>query len=171
VIHAEIEANRPFRTVLKGGDAAAAFAGAPHTVRLSIRQERISAVAMEARAVLASFDRTTGQLTVWTSCQAPFRIRAEIARLLEMHEQDVRVIAPDVVGGFGVKTGPYREDVALAWLARRLGRPVKWVSTRREDFETTNQARGSSCEAELALDADGRIRGLRASSTTSGASS
>jgi len=74
----------------------------------------------------------------------------------------VRVVAPDVGGGFGVKTGPYREDVLLAWLARRLARPVKWVATRREDQATTNQARGSVCEGALALDADGRILGLRA---------
>jgi carbon-monoxide dehydrogenase large subunit len=99
---------------------------------------------------------------MWVSCQAPFRIRAEVARLLELPESRVRVIAPDVGGGFGVKTGPYREDVLLAWLARRLARPVKWVATRREDQATTNQARGSVCEGELALDAGGRITGLRA---------
>jgi carbon-monoxide dehydrogenase large subunit len=99
---------------------------------------------------------------MWVSCQAPFRIRAEVARLLELPESRVRVIAPDVGGGFGVKTGPYREDVLLAWLARRLARPVKWVATRREDQATTNQARGSVCEGALALDADGRITGLRA---------
>jgi carbon-monoxide dehydrogenase large subunit len=162
LVHPDIEGNRPFRRVLKGGDPAEAFTRAATTVKLRVAQERISAVAMEARNVVASFDRTTEQLVVWTSCQAPFRIRAEIARLLEMHEQDVRVIAPDVGGGFGVKTGPYREEVLLAWLARRLHRPVKWTSTRREDFETTNQARGSACEAELALDADARILGLRA---------
>ena len=99
---------------------------------------------------------------MWVSCQAPFRIRAEVARLLDLPESRVRVIAPDVGGGFGVKTGPYREDVLLAWLARRLARPVKWVATRREDQATTNQARGSVCEGELALDAGGRITGLRA---------
>ncbi|PYO55892.1 MAG: hypothetical protein DMD83_17245, partial [Candidatus Rokuibacteriota bacterium] len=67
------------------------------------------------------------------SCQAPFRIRAEVARLLDLPESRVRVIAPDVGGGFGVKSGPYREEVLLSWLARRLGRPVKWVATRSED--------------------------------------
>jgi len=112
--------------------------------------------------VLATFDRFSEELTMWVSCQAPFRIRAEVARLLELPESRVRVIAPDVGGGFGVKTGPYREDVLLAWLARRLARPVKWVATRREDQATTNQARGSVCEGELALDARGRITGLRA---------
>ena len=120
------------------------------------------AVALEPRSVLATFDRPTEELTMWVSCQAPFRIRAEVARLLELPESRVRVIAPDVGGGFGVKTGPYREDVLLAWLARRLARPVKWVATRREDQATTNQARGSVCEGELALDASGRITGLRA---------
>jgi aerobic carbon-monoxide dehydrogenase large subunit len=162
VVDPAIEGNRSFRRVLKGGDPDAAFARAAHRVTLKVAQERISAVAMEPRMVVASFDAVAEELTVWISCQAPFRIRGEIARLLGLHESQVRVIAPDVGGGFGVKTGPYREEILLAWLAVRLGRPVRWASTRREDFETTNQARGSVCESELALDADGRILGLRA---------
>src|SRR6266545_3590979 len=97
----------------------------------------VAGVALEPRAVLAAFDASTEELTLWVSCQAPFRIRAEVARLLELPESRVRVIAPDVGGGFGVKSGPYREDVLLAWLARRLGRPVKWVATRSEDQITT----------------------------------
>jgi aerobic carbon-monoxide dehydrogenase large subunit len=162
VVDPAIDGNRSFRRVLKGGDPDGAFARAAHRVRLRVAQERISAVAMEPRMVVASFDPVAEELTVWISCQAPFRIRGEIARLLGLHESQVRVIAPDVGGGFGVKTGPYREEILLAWLAVRLGRPVRWASTRREDFETTNQARGSACEGELALDADGRILGLRA---------
>ena len=162
VLYPEIDGNRAFRRVVKGGDPDAAFAGAAHRVALRIAQERVSAVAMEPRTVVASFDAATADLTLWTSSQAPFRIRAEIARLLDLPESQVRVIAPDVGGGFGVKTGPYREEVLLAWLAMRLGRPLRWVATRREDFETTNQARGSACEGELALDAGGRILGLRA---------
>ncbi|HEU5322763.1 MAG TPA: molybdopterin cofactor-binding domain-containing protein, partial [Methylomirabilota bacterium] len=114
------------------------------------------------RTVVASYDGVGEELTLWVSCQSPFRIRGEVARLLGLHESQVRVIAPDVGGGFGVKTGPYREEVLLAWLAVRLGRPLRWVATRREDFETTNHARGSVCESELALDADGRILALRA---------
>jgi carbon-monoxide dehydrogenase large subunit len=161
-LYPEIDGNRAFRRVLKGGDPDAAFAGAAHRVALRISQERLSAVAMEPRAVMASQDAATGDLTLWTSGQAPFRIRAEIARLLDLPESRVCVIAPDVGGGFGVKTGPYREEVLLAWLAMRLGRPLRWVATRREDFETTNQARGSVCLGELALDAGGRIQALRA---------
>jgi carbon-monoxide dehydrogenase large subunit len=162
VLHAEIGSNRAFRRVLRAGDPDAAFARATHRVRLRVAHELISAVAMEPRTVVASFDAVGEELTLWVSCQSPFRVRGEVARLLELHESQVRVIAPDVGGGFGVKTGPYREEVLLAWLALRLGRPLRWVSTRREDFETTNQARGSVCESELALDADGRILGLRA---------
>jgi len=161
-VYSEIEGNRSFRRVVKGGDSDAAFASAAHRVTLRVAQERISAVAMEPRMVVASYDAVAEELTLWVSCQSPFRIRGEVARLLGLHESQVRVIAPDVGGGFGVKTGPYREEVLLAWLTVRLGRPVRWASTRREDFQTTNHARGSVCESELALDADGRILGLRA---------
>jgi carbon-monoxide dehydrogenase large subunit len=162
VLYPDIHGNRSFRRAVKGGDPDAAFARAAHRVSLRVAQEKISAVAMEPRMVVARFDTIAEELTVWVSCQSPFRVRGEIARLLGLHESQVRVIAPDVGGGFGVKTGPYREEVLLAWLAVRLERPVAWASTRREDFETTNQARGSVCESELALDADGRILGLRA---------
>ena len=157
-----VDGNRVLHRTLREGDAAGAFAAAAHVAPLRVAQARVSAVALEPRSVLATFDRFSEELTMWVSCQAPFRIRAEVARLLELPESRVRVIAPDVGGGFGVKTGPYREDVLLAWLARRLARPVKWVATRREDQATTNQARGSVCEGELALDARGRITGLRA---------
>ena len=157
-----VDGNRVLHRTLREGDAAGAFAAAAHVVTLKVAQQRVAAVALEPRSVLATFDRQSEELTMWVSCQAPFRIRAEVARLLELPESRVRVIAPDVGGGFGVKTGPYREDVLLAWLARRLARPVKWVATRREDQATTNQARGSVCEGELALDADGRITSLRA---------
>jgi carbon-monoxide dehydrogenase large subunit len=160
-----IDGNRVLTRNIREGDAHRAFAAAAHVVPLRVAQNRIAAVAMEPRSVLATFDRFTDELTMWVSCQAPFRIRGEVARLLELPESRVRVIAPDVGGGFGVKTGPYREDVLLAWLARQLGRPVKWVATRREDQVTTNQARGSVCEGALALDAGGRITGLRGTIT------
>lgn len=157
-----IDRNRVFTRTLREGDAAGAFAAAAHVVHLRVAQSRVSAMALEPRSVLARYDRFAEELTLWVSCQAPFRIRAEVSRLLDLPESRVRVVAPDVGGGFGVKTGPYREDVLLAFLARRLDRPVKWVATRREDQITTNQARGSVCEGELALDGSGRIIGLRA---------
>ena len=161
-LYPEIERNRCFTRTLREGDAARAIAGAARVVSLRVVQQRLSAVAMEPRSVLATFDASTEELTLWTSCQAPFRVRAEVARLLDLPESRVRVIAPDVGGGFGVKTGPYREEVLLGWLARRLVRPVKWIATRGEDQITTNQARGSVCEGELAVDAEGHIAALRA---------
>jgi len=162
----EIEGNRSFTRSLRQGDAARALAGAARVVSLRTAPARIAGVPMEPRSALASFDASSGELTLWVSCQAPFRIRAEVARLLGLAESRVRVIAPDVGGGFGVKSGPYREEVLLAWLAQRLHRPVKWVATRGEDHITTNHARGQVCEAELAVDAEGRIAGLRARVTS-----
>jgi aerobic carbon-monoxide dehydrogenase large subunit len=160
-LYPQIEGNRSFRRVIRQGDATRAVEAAAHRVVLRVEQARLSAVAIEPRAVLASFDPTTDDLTLWVSCQAPFRIRAEVARLLAMPEARVRVIAPDVGGGFGVKSGPYREEVVLAWLAPRLRRPLKWIATRREDMMTTSHARGMVCDGELALDGEGRILALR----------
>ncbi|HEU5319426.1 MAG TPA: xanthine dehydrogenase family protein molybdopterin-binding subunit, partial [Methylomirabilota bacterium] len=154
--------NRSFVHAWRAGDPDAAFARAARVVSLRVRQQRLAGVPLEPRGVAALWETATGSLTVWTSTQAPFRIRAELARMLGVPESRVRVVAPDVGGGFGVKGGPYREEVLAAWLARRLGRPVKWVSTRVEDLVSTHHARGGAAEAALALAADGRVLGLRA---------
>jgi len=154
--------NRAFALAWRQGDPAAAFESAAHRVRLDVRQQRLAGVPLEPRGVLARWDEAAGELTVWTSTQAPFRVRAELARLLSLDEARVRVLAHDVGGGFGVKGGPYREEVLVPWLARRLGRPVKWVSARAEDLLTTAHGRGAASTGELALDAEGRILGLRA---------
>ena len=161
-LFADVPGNRAFVRTIREGDAPGAFRISARVVSLRVAQARLAGVPLEPRTVLAAFDASTDELTLWVSCQAPFRIRAEVARLLGLPESRVRVIAPDVGGGFGVKSGPYREDVLLAWLARRLGRPVKWVATRSEDQVTTNHSRGSVCEGELALDAEGHITALRA---------
>jgi carbon-monoxide dehydrogenase large subunit len=162
VLHAELSDNRAFAPTWRTGDVAAAFQRAHRVIRLSVHQTRLAAVTLEPRAVLADWDATRGELTVWLSTQAPFRSRSELARMLAIPETRVRVIAPDVGGGFGVKGTTYREEVVVAWLARQLGRPVKWVSTRIEDLATTQHGRGADAEGELALDADGVILGLRA---------
>jgi len=158
--------NRVFARPLREGDAAGALARSAHRASIRIAQARIAGVPIEPRAVLARWDAAAGELALWVSCQAPFRIRGEVARLLGLPEAGVRVIAPEVGGGFGVKSGPYREDVLLAWLAHRLGRPVKWTATRSEDMLTTNHGRGSVCEAELGVDGGGCITALRARITS-----
>ena len=154
--------NHALAVAWRHGDPDRAFREAAHHVTLTVQQQRLCGVPLEPRGALARWDPDTGELTVWTSTQAPFRVRSSLARMLGLDEARVRVIAPDVGGGFGVKGGPYREEVLVAWLARRLGRPVKWVSTRAEDLLTTNHGRGGRSTGELALDADGRITGLRA---------
>jgi carbon-monoxide dehydrogenase large subunit len=162
VLHAAIGGNRAFTHAWRVGDAAGAFARAAQVARLSVKQQRLSAVAMEPRAVLATYDPNLDELTVWTSTQSPFRVRSEIAACLGFNESRIRVIAPDVGGGFGVKGSPYGEDVLLAWLARRLRHPVKWIATRGEDLAVTHHGRGGEAEGELAVDAQGRILGVRA---------
>jgi len=142
------------------GDPDRAFAAAHRVVALDVRQTRLAGVPLEPRAVAARWE--DGALTIWSSTQVPHRIRDEVARLLGLAPERVRVIAPDVGGGFGVKGGPYREEVLIPWLARRLGRPVKWISTRVEDLLTTHHGRGAAARGELAVAADGAILGLRA---------
>jgi carbon-monoxide dehydrogenase large subunit len=154
--------NRCLRLHWRRGDVEAAFAGAARRVRVEVRQARLSGVPLEPRGVAACWEPVAGELTIWTSTQAPFRIRTEVARLLGLEETRVRVIAPDVGGGFGVKGGPYREEILVPWLARRLGRSVKWIATRAEDLLTTHHGRGGHSVGELALAEDGRILALRA---------
>lgn len=161
-VHPGLGDNRAFERRWLAGDPARAFAEAAHVAEISIRQQRLAGVPLEPRGALAAWSTAAAELTVWTSTQAPSRVRSELARMLGIPEGSVRVVAPEVGGGFGVKGGPYREEVLVAWLARRLGRPVKWVSTRTEDFVSTHHGRGARSEGALALDATGRMTALRA---------
>jgi aerobic carbon-monoxide dehydrogenase large subunit len=160
-IHPELGSNLAFARTLRRGDPESAFARAARVVELRIAQQRLHGAPLEPRGIVAAFDAAAGELTVWTSTQAPFRVRTEIARALGLPEARVRVVAPDVGGGFGLKTAPGREEILTAWCARRLGRPVRWIATRTEDFLTTAHGRGGVCQAALALDGDGRIRAIR----------
>src|SRR5439155_12147905 len=119
-----------------------ALAGAAKVFELTVEHNLIAGVPMKPRCALAAWDGLTESLTVWTSTQAPFRVRSELARMLGLDEGRVRVIAPDVGGGFGVKGGPYREEPLVAWLACRLRRPVKWIFSRKDEFVTSQHSRG-----------------------------
>ena len=153
--------NIAFRHVQAGGDVEGAFAAADHVLRLKFSHSRLAAVPVEPRGVIASWDPVRQEMTVWTSTQAPYWTRASIAAALGLAESAVRVIAPDVGGAFGSKAAPYREEVLLALLARRVGRPVKWIATRTEEFQTSQQAREQITEVEAAVRADGEVLGLR----------
>jgi carbon-monoxide dehydrogenase large subunit len=156
----ELDTNICYIATKKGGDVEKAFAQADHIVRMHIASPRLVAMAIEPRGVVAK-PEPTGDLTVWISTQSPHRVRADLATAISFPEHRIRVIAPDVGGGFGSK-GPLYQEYALAChLALKLGRPVKWISTRSEDFVTTNQGRDQAMTSELALKRDGTMLGLK----------
>jgi aerobic carbon-monoxide dehydrogenase large subunit len=144
------------------GDADAVMKTAAVTVGDRFRFHRHAGVTLENRACLADWNAGAGELTLWSSTQVPGLLRDALADLLDLPVHRVRVVAPDVGGGFGVKSALYPEEVAVCALARLTGRPVKWVGDRREDLLTSTQAWDETIDAELALNADGTIAGLRA---------
>jgi len=138
------------------------FLRAAHTVHTEIRYPRISANTMEPRGAIAYFEPTDGRCTICTSTQAPFRVRENICAVLGLQEMHLRVIAPDVGGGFGMKANAYPEEALLVWAARKLGCPVKWTATRGEALLSDMHGRDQMTKAEMAFSADGRILALRA---------
>lgn len=145
------------------GDVDAAFASADRIIKQRLVNHRVAGVPMEGRAVVATPDYSTGGLTVWTSTQAPHSSRSDIADVLGLAENQVRAIAPEVGGGFGVKIGIYPEDVVLAALARRLNTPVSWVENRSENMIATTQGRAQVADIEVAVQQDGTVTGLKVS--------
>ncbi|MBX0326327.1 molybdopterin-dependent oxidoreductase [Oscillochloris sp. ZM17-4] len=143
------------------GDADAAFAAAHRVVRQRMVNQRLFGMPMEGRAVAAAPDAATGGFTLWTSTQTPHQVRGEVAAVLRMHESQVRVIAPDVGGGFGVKIGVYPEEALIPALAMRLGAPVRWVESRLEHVFATTHGRDQVTDMEAAVEADGTISALR----------
>jgi len=156
----ELKSNICYIATKKGGDVDKAFAQAEHICRMHIASPRQVALAIEPRGIVVK-PETTGDLTVWLSTQAPHRVRGDLATALGFPEHKIRVIAPDVGGGFGSKGPLYREYVLACHLALKLGRPIKWIATRSEDFVTTIQGRDQAMTSELALKKDGTILGLK----------
>src|SRR5690242_5251847 len=140
----------------------AAFAKAHHVTRLELFNNRLVSNPMEPRAALGELDRATGEYTLYTTSQAPHVHRLLIAAfVLQIPEHKLRVVAPDVGGGFGTKGSLYNEQALVLWLAAKVGRPVKWTAERGEIFLTDNQARDHLTKAELALDKDGKFLAMR----------
>jgi carbon-monoxide dehydrogenase large subunit len=138
-----------------------AFAVAAHVVALDVVNQRLSPLSLEPRTVLAMPDAGTGRLTLRMSTQMPSGVRNSVCDALGLAKADVRVIVGDVGGGFGMKTGVYPEDIALAFCARALQRPLKWVAERSEEFISASHGRDIETRAEMALDASGKILALR----------
>ncbi|BCJ28557.1 xanthine dehydrogenase family protein molybdopterin-binding subunit [Actinocatenispora sera] len=161
LVHTEAGTNVCFRYSDTFGDVDAAFANAPVRITRRFVQQRLVACAMEPRSVLVAPVPAAGEYTVWSSTQIPHFVRLFLAMLSGVPESRIRVIAPDVGGGFGSKLDIYAEELLALTLARKLGRPVKWTETRSEAFQATVHGRDQIQDLELAADADGRIRGLR----------
>ena len=140
----------------------AAFAKAPHVVALRLENNRLSANPMEPRGALGEWDAAEDTYTLYTSTQNPHGVRQEVAHVLGLPETRIRVIAPDVGGGFGLKAEAFPEEVLVLWASRHCGRPVKWVATRTESLMSDVHGRDQVISAEMALDDDGRILGIRA---------
>ncbi len=139
-----------------------AFQEADHTFTETYTSQRQTGLPMETRGVVA--DAADGTLTVWTSTQSPHMVRTTVALMLGMPEPQVRVIHPVVGGGFGTKTHIYPEDVVVPWIARRLGRPARWIEDRMENLVASVHARDQRHDVEVAYDDDGTIRGVRCAS-------
>ncbi|HEY7677437.1 MAG TPA: xanthine dehydrogenase family protein molybdopterin-binding subunit [Candidatus Methylomirabilis sp.] len=142
------------------GDIERALAGAPHVLRERIRVSRGTGAPIECRGTIAVPD-PTGRVTLWTATQTPHLQRRVLAEMLGLPQHQVRVVAPDVGGAFGTKARIFAEDAVLAWLALRLGRPVKWIEDRREDLLSTYQERDQIYDVEVGARADGTLTGLR----------
>ena len=146
---------------LKFGDIGLAFDSAAFVFKESLRPARGGSHSMECRGVVASYEAASDQLTVWSSTQTPHAARRLLADLLGRDEGQVRVITPDVGGGFGPKLVFYSEELVTALAAMKLRRPIKWIEDRREHFISTTQEREQYWDVEIAVDADGRVRGIR----------
>ena len=143
------------------GAAAAAFARAAHVVKLNLVNQRLAPCPIEPRAALCTYDAATDRLTMRVPCQTPTGFRDTLCDVLGIAQDGVRVLVGDVGGGFGMKTRLYAEDVAVAYLCRKLRRPVKWRADRIEEFLAASHGRDLTSRAALALDADGRVLALR----------
>ena len=162
LVHADVPGNIAAHFVQSVGDPDSMFAHAPHVIRETFTMERGAAMPMECRGVLARWEAHEGALTCWISTQGPIPIRNGLAAIFHLPEHKVRVIAPDVGGGFGPKIMLfYPEEILAPFAAIRLGRPVKWIEDRRENFISTNQERGQIHEVEYAFDDQGILLAIR----------
>ena len=160
VIHPELGPNVSIRLKQEGGDVEAAFAQADHVVRQKYDSQRIAPAPMEPRGILAHYEAGDETLTIWNSTQAPHRVKSYLAGALKVHEDKMRVVAPDVGGSFGMKDCIYPEDVLVPYLSMKLGRPVKWLESRQENT-LSYHGRGQSLAIEMAVKNDGAILGMR----------
>jgi aerobic carbon-monoxide dehydrogenase large subunit len=160
-VHPEWPDNVAFNYHQEGGDVDKAFAEAEVVVKQRITSQRLIPAAMETRGVVAEWRAADRQLNLYTSTQVPHLVRTLVAGMLGLEENRMRVIAPEVGGGFGSKLNVYAEEALMGFVAMQIGKPVKWIESRRENFLCTTQGRGHVDYFELAAKKDGTILGIK----------
>jgi aerobic carbon-monoxide dehydrogenase large subunit len=160
-VHESVPGNIAFTWVVAGGDAERAFQSAEVAVQQRIVQQRLLPTAMEPRAAVASYNKGSGHLTLWATSQNPHIHRFLCSVMLKLPEHRIRVIAPEVGGGFGSKIPAYADEALVSLAAMDLGRPVKWTEDRSENYKVTTHGRDHVEYVELCGNRDGTITGLR----------
>ncbi|HXD17025.1 MAG TPA: molybdopterin cofactor-binding domain-containing protein [Vicinamibacterales bacterium] len=160
-LHAEAPNNIAFHWTVGGGDVDAAFKNAEVVVRDRIIQQRLIPTAMETRGALAHYLPATGELTLWNTTQNPHIVRFIMSLVCNIPEDRLRVIAPEVGGGFGSKIPQIQGDFITVFCSMKLGRPVKWIESRSENYQSTTHGRDHVQDVEMAATKDGKILGLR----------
>ena len=161
LIHEDLGTNVMMKVGGGGGDVDAAFKQAAFVLRERFHTNRHAAIPMEGRATLAML-MPTGDITLWTSTQTPHLVRTRVADIMQFPEQKLRVIGPDVGGGFGLKCHVFPEEALICYFAQQTGVPVKWIEDRREHFLNSFHAKDDIVECEMGFDNDGIVKGIRA---------
>ena len=160
-IYPRFKTNVAFTWKIEGGNIKKAFKEADCVVKQEIANQRLIPVAMEPRGVVAQYHPGEERLTVWTSTQIPHLVRTQLALMLGMHENLVRIIAPEVGGGFGSKLNVYAEEALIGYLAVKTGRPVSWIEGRRDNMTSTIHGRDQQGEVQIAARKNGKILGFK----------
>jgi len=159
-IHQSLSDNLAYEHNIKAGDPDGAFAAAAHVIERTFNFHRQTGLSLEPRGLVADFDRGGETLTVYHSHQSPYQMQGVFSRQLGIPEHKVRVIAPDVGGGFGIKINVYAEEVAVAVIGMMIGRPVKYCADRLESFVSDNHVRDHKIKARIAVTAAGRVSAM-----------
>ena len=165
IVHDDLGTNRCYTWNLAAGEVEKEFANAEVTIKERYRQQRLIPNAMEPRGLIVQPFPATGELTMWSATQIPHIARVTLSMVTGVPEAKLRVVAPEVGGGFGSKLNVYAEEALALVLARKLGRPIKWIETRTEGYQATIHGRDQIQEIELAATSEGKIRAVRAKLT------
>ncbi len=161
VIHEKFGDNIAYKFTSGEGDIEAALKSADHIVTQRMVHQRLAPIAMEGRGVLARYFPGEEELTIWSSTQIPHLLRTQLAIMIGIPENKLRVITPEVGGGFGSKLNVYAEEALLGWISMQLGKPAKWIESRRENVQATIHGRAQVGTVEVGCQNDGTITGLR----------